>query len=81
MSWQHIISTLQGILYQGRPEWPWGPHLQPYFCSALQALFARDASADWAPIAHQPPSNTLLSQTAQLQPVLSACVPERPACA
>ncbi len=75
------ISTLQGTLFQGRPGPFWAPHLHPYFCSALQVLFARDASADRAPITYQPSSDTSFSHTAQLQPVTSACVSARPACA
>ncbi|DBA98343.1 TPA: hypothetical protein ACH3X1_001259 [Trebouxia sp. C0004] len=42
---------------------------------------ARDSTADRAPIIHQSSSDTSLSHTAQLQPVTSACVPARPACA
>ncbi len=75
------ISTLQDTLFQRRPGPFWAPRLHPYFCSALQVSFARDASADRAPIIYQSSSDTSFSNTAQLQPVTSACVPARPACA
>ncbi len=64
------IFTLHGTLFQGRP----------ILCSALQVLFARDASAYPAPT-YQPLSDASSSHTAQLQPVTSACVSARPACA
>ena len=69
------ISTPQGVLCQGRPGPFWAPHLHPYFCSALQVSFARDASADQAPTTYQLPSDASSSNAAQLQPVTSACVP------
>ena len=86
MSQQHTLSTSQGILCQGRPGPFWAPGLQPYFCSALQVLFARDASADRASIAHQPPSDTLsasqLSYSRSRVPVYLRVlpVPERVPC-
>ncbi len=67
------ISTLQGTLFHGRP-----------ICtptSALQVLFAGDASAGQAPITYQPSSDSSFSHTAQLQLVTSACVSACPACA
>ena len=47
------ISTLQDTLSQGAQGHSGRPHLHPYFCSALQVLFARDASTDRAPIIYQ----------------------------
>ena len=75
------VFILQGTFFQGRPGPFWAPHLHPYFCSALQVLFACDASADRAPIKYRVSSDTSFSHIAQLQPVTSACVPARPACA
>ena len=74
------ISMQCGTLFQGRPGPFWASYLHPYFCSALQLLFARDTSADRAPT-YQPSSDTSFSHTAQLQPVTSARVSARPACA
>ena len=72
MSWQNAFPPPRAFLCQGRPGPLWAPHLHPYFCSALQVSFARDASADRAPTTYQLPSHASSSNAAQLQPVTSA---------
>ena len=62
------------------------PTLHPYICSALQVSFARDASAEWAPVTHQSSSETSFStQLSYSRSRVPVClrvlpVPERVPC-